>query len=141
MRNYELTRARQQLRAELRRRMQEVLFQGRTEALDVETLLRHVATSPSAPANTLRRRIVMRYLAGAGVDVAQLGAAYGLDVDQARREIAEDLYADPAIAAEIERQVLARIPETDEPDRHVLPPPAFRTPGETYGRAPASTAP
>lgn len=118
MRGYELTRARNVRRAELRREAADAAHR-RGLALDNEDLVPLVASGTGSIANTLRRALVLRALVAAGLSQGDVAHAFGMTTSEAVAAAAAPLLADPAIAAALERRVLDELPETPEPGRVV----------------------
>jgi hypothetical protein len=117
MRGYELTRARNVLRAELRRAAAADLV-ATGVALDQEELIPLVASGTNSRANVLRRRILIRGLVAHGLSQGDVAPAFGMTAAEAVAATGAPLLDATGIADAIEKRVLDELPETPEPGRY-----------------------
>ncbi len=118
MRGYELQRARQLRRTELRRELRAALGAG--TAMDLEDLMQRVAdTSATTWASTLRERLIFLGLQVAQIPDDAVATAWGITRDELRARRAEFLIDPEHRAADVDGRVLLELPEQPEPGRYV----------------------
>jgi hypothetical protein len=131
MRGYELSKARQELRRELRRAAQADLPVGL--ALDKAALLELITGgSESARGNVLTRALILRALRGMGYEPAHLAEVYHLTPAEVERQSTRSLLAEGNRAGAIELEVEEQLVETPEPGRAIAPTGDRAVPGATY---------
>ena len=107
----DLKQQRHRVRQELRRAAWERI--GPDQVLDLE----HLVVVMADPFGTHRARLIGRRwiaagMSAAGATAAQIGAALDVDPAALAEWIGAKLFADPAIAAAIDRQVVETLPDS-----------------------------
>jgi hypothetical protein len=129
----ELQMERRALRGQLRRAFHE----GNHYALpiDRETMLLAASDKTVGPMGIrTRRRLIVRALGGLGIPPAVIAESWGCTLDEVQQWGAEPLTDATGAAAAIEEEVIRRLPERAEPDRHVTPHGDFAVPGIEYDK-------
>lgn len=124
MRGYELEKARQDLRRQLRRAAAAEVPAG--QALDAEDywLLVHDGDG-SYRSRALREGLVLRGLVADGSTAIEIGLALDRPAEEVEAALRRPLRAPASMAAAIDARVAEELPETAEPGRVVAPAPGM----------------